>query len=346
MSRAGFASVLSGLILTLGLTATLAVTIGPVPLPPHVVWGVAVDHIFHGLATHDWQGFQANIVWEIRLPRVLLGGLVGAGLAIVGGVMQALVRNPLADPYLLGVSSGAGLGAVSVLLLGFTSFGMYSCSVAAFGGALLASACVYLVTAHSGSFGATRLILGGVAVSYLFSALTDFFIYRAAAGEQAKSILFWLLGSLGGARWGQLAAPAVILGAGFVALMLQARALNVLSTGEEGAITLGVDPTRVRKLGVVLIALMTGAVVALSGGIGFVGLIVPHVARIWVGGDHRRMLPVAALVGATFLIWADVLARTIIAPQELPIGILTALVGTPSFLWLMRRSWRREETGP
>lgn len=336
---------LTGLAAALMITITLAVMIGPVPLAPAMIWRVAFDRVVPGVLAADWQPYQANIIWEIRFPRVLLGGLTGAGLALVGATMQALVRNPLADPYLLGVSSGAGLGAVSVLLLGLAPFGIYSLPLAAFLGALVASTCVYALASQPGQFTTGRLILGGVAVSYVFSALTNFLIYNAPASEQARDVLFWLLGGLGGARWNQLALPALVMIVAMALLVPQARTLNVLAVGEEGAATLGVDTNRVRRQGFVLTSLVTGVLVALSGGIGFIGLMVPHIARLCVGADHGRLLPVTALTGAIFLIWADVLARTITAPQELPIGIITSLVGAPFFIWLMRRTGRAGPPG-
>ncbi|WP_216361483.1 FecCD family ABC transporter permease [Candidatus Chloroploca asiatica] len=337
-SRLGFGTLLSGLSLLLLLSVTLAVMIGPVPLAPDLVWRVAFHELAPGLVTPDWEAFQRNIIWELRFPRVLLGGLVGAGLAVIGATMQALVRNPLADPYLLGVSSGASLGAVAVILFGFNWFGIYSLSFAAFLGALLAFSAVYLLALQGGRLTTGRLILAGVAVAYVFGALTNFLIYNADNGEQVKSVIFWMLGGLGGARWDYLGMPALALALGTLYLTVQARSLNALSVGEETAATLGVDTSRFRQQIFALCALLTGTLVAVSGGIGFVGLMLPHMLRFLVGADHRRLLPVAALAGAIFLIWVDVLARTVVAPQELPIGIITALLGAPFFLWLMRRN--------
>ncbi|NJO82309.1 MAG: iron ABC transporter permease [Blastochloris sp.] len=340
ITRLGFGALLAGLALLLLLSITLAVMIGPVPLASSLVWRVALYQVAPGLVTPDWAQFQQNIIWEIRFPRVLLGGLVGGGLAVVGATMQALVRNPLADPYLLGVSSGASLGAVTVILLGFSWFGIASLSIAAFLGALLAFGVVFVLAQQSGRLTTGRLILSGVAVSYVFSALTNFLIYNADDGEEVKSVIFWMLGSLGGARWDYLGLPALTLLVGTLYLTVQARSLNVLSIGEETAATLGVDTSKFRRQTFALTALLTGTLVAVSGGIGFVGLMLPHILRLLVGADHRRLLPVAALAGAIFLIWVDVLARVIVAPQELPIGIITALLGAPFFIWLMRRSGR------
>ncbi|NTV64222.1 MAG: iron ABC transporter permease [Oscillochloris sp.] len=337
-SRLGFGALLLTLAGVLLLTVTLAVMIGPVPLAPGMVWRVALHQLAPELVTPDWQAFQANIIWEIRFPRVLLGGLVGGGLAVVGATMQALVRNPLADPYLLGVSSGASLGAVAVILLGISWFGIFSLSIAAFLGALLAFGAVYVLAQQGGRLSPGRLILSGVAVAYVFGALTNFLIYNAQNGEQVKSVLFWMLGGLGGARWEFLGLPALALVLGTAFLTVQARSLNALTVGEETAATLGVDTSRFRQQLFALTSLLTGTLVAVSGGIGFVGLMLPHILRLLVGADHRRLLPVAALAGAIFLIWVDVLARVVVAPQELPIGIITALLGAPFFIWLMRRT--------
>jgi iron complex transport system permease protein len=337
-TRFGFGALFVGLVGLLLVSITLAVMIGPVPLAPGLVWRVPLHQVAPNLVVPDWELFQQNIIWEIRFPRVLLGGLVGAGLAVVGATMQALVRNPLADPYLLGVSSGASLGAVAVILLGISWFGMFSLAIAAFLGALLAFGAVYVLARQGGRLTASRLILAGVAVAYIFTALTNFLIYNAPNGEQIKGVLFWMLGGLGGARWEYLGLPALALALGTLYLTAQSRALNALSVGEETAITLGVDTSRFRRHMFALTALLTGTLVAVSGGIGFVGLMLPHILRLLVGADHRRLLPVAALAGAIFLIWVDVLARLLVAPQELPIGIITALLGAPFFIWLMQRN--------
>jgi iron complex transport system permease protein len=341
VARPGFGALL--LLLGLGLLAsiTCAVMIGPVPLAPTLVWRVVLHQLLPGLLPPDWQPYQEQIVWAIRFPRVLLGALVGGGLAVVGATMQALVRNPLADPYLLGVSSGASLGAVAVILLGLRWFGSFSLPVAAFLGALLAYVCVYSLAQMGGRASTSRLLLAGVAVSYVFAALTNLVIYRAADGEELQSAIFWMLGGLGGAQWAMLGLPAALLFSGTLVLIAQGRTLNALSLSDEIALALGVDTQRFRQQSLLLTALLTGTLVAVSGGIGFVGLMLPHIVRRLVGADHRRVLPVAALAGAIFLIWVDVLARIVVAPQELPIGIITALIGAPFFIWLMRRGERR-----
>lgn len=327
--------------IALGLAAVastlLAVSIGAVQVSPAQVWGIVADRLAPGTVAADWTAAQAQIVWEFRLPRALLALLVGAGLAVVGAVLQALVRNPLADPFLLGVSSGGSLGAVLVFILGTSALGGLSLSMAAFLGALLAMALVYLLAQRSGRITPARLVLAGVALAYLFQALYSFVLQRAQSGRAAQQVLFWLMGSLGGARWETLPIPAVVLLAGLLYLLVQHRPLNALSAGEDTAISLGVGVASLRVRLFVLTSLLVGVMVAVTGAIAFVGLIVPHAARLLVGADHRRVLPVSALLGAVFLQLVDVAARTIAAPQELALSIVTAVFGVPFFLWLLRR---------
>jgi iron complex transport system permease protein len=333
-------AVISVLVAVLFISSTVAVMVGPVSIRPDVVWRVALDHVIPDWLSPTWQPFEASIIWELRLPRVLLAATAGAGLAVVGATLQALLRNPLADPYLLGTSAGAALGAVGVLLFGVSVVGGLSMSAAAFLGALTAIVVVYLLAWQDGRFPTGRLVLSGVAVSYLFSSVTNLLIYRVPSGEQARTAMFWMLGGLGSARWESLGLPVVVVVISTCALFAFARALNAVSLGEEVATTLGIDGDRFRRIGFLVASLSTGVLVAVTGGIGFVGLMVPHFVRLLIGADHRRLLPAAALTGAIFLIWADVLARTIVAPEELPIGIVTAFAGAPFFLWLMRSRGR------
>lgn len=320
------------------VTMVLATAIGPVPIPMARVWRITLSRLIPGLGGHDWTTAQEQIVWQVRLPRVLLAVVVGAGLSVVGTTLQALVRNPLADPYVLGITSGASVGAVTVLLLGWSAFGIYSLSASAFLGALGAFALVFFMAQKGGHLAPMRLILAGVALSYVLSAVTSFLIFWSDTdGIKARSVLFWLLGGLGGARWAYLSLPAVAVTTGTVLLGLQARRLNALVMGEETATSLGISVDRFRRQLFVACSLLTAVMVAVAGGIGFVGLMMPHVCRLLVGADHRRVLPVAVLGGAIFMVWADVAARTLLAPEELPIGIITALVGGPFFLWLIRR---------
>lgn len=348
-SRVNFALLLAGLAAALVLSVTLAITFGAVSIPAPLAWEIILHRVAPAFFDRAGPTGAGQIVWEIRLPRVLLAALVGAGLSVVGATLQALVRNPLADPYVFGLTSGAAAGATASTLFGASILGIYSQSVAAFLGALVAFAFVFVLAQSSGVLAPTRLILAGVAVSFALSALTSFQVFEATRRGQedaALLVLFWLLGGLGGAGWDQLLAPTIVVGAGTLYLVLQSRPLNALLVGEESAVGLGVDTRTVRRSLFALCALLTGVMVAVSGGIGFVGLMMPHIVRLLVGSDHRRVLPVAALLGATFLIWADVFARIAYAPQELPIGIVTALAGTPFFIWLLRARGPVGEEGP
>ena len=269
------------------------------------------------------------------MPRVLTAAAVGAGLAISGAVMQALTRNSLADPYLLGLSSGASLGAVAVLLLGVSLL----LPVAAFAGAVIALSATLVIAGRSLS--PSRTILAGVAVSSLFAALTSLLIFWTATGDSFREIINWLLGSLAGARW---PAVAISLGAILVVgvpMMMAGRALDAFAFGDTSAASLGVDVARTRWVMLTATALLTGAMVAVSGAIGFVGLVLPHAVRLVVGVGHRALLPLSALTGAIFLIWCDTAARSLFDPRELPVGIVTAILGTPVFVALLLRARSR-----
>lgn len=331
-----FALIVVVLIGTVGVSVTLALGIGPVSVAPGEVWRILVHRVAPGLATPTGPAVHETILLEVRLPRVLLGVLVGAGLSVVGVTLQALVRNPLADPHIIGVSAGASVGATAVIVFGINTFGIYSLSAAAFVGALIALLLVYVLAQRSGRLSPLRLILAGVAISYLFAAVTSFLIFRAQNAAVIRSVTFWLLGGLGAARWSYLTLPAIAVIGGVVVLTLQARRLDAIMLGDDTAASLGVDTSRFRKQLFVIAALIAGLLVAVAGGIGFVALMIPHMARLLVGSSHRRVLPVAALGGAAFLVWADVGARTLFAPEELPIGVITAFFGAPFFLWLMR----------
>lgn len=342
-TRRLFPLLVTVLIALIALSITLGIMIGPVPIEPLQVWRIALHKVGIAVGDVDWARSQENIVWIIRFPRVLLAAVVGAGLAVIGAVMQALTRNPLADPFLLGISSGASVGAVLVILMGvFTSFGLYALATGAFLGAMAAFALVYVLAQQGGRISPLRMVLAGVAVSYLFSAATSFITLRAGDAEATRRVLFWLLGGFAGTQWEQLGLPVVLLVTGSVYLLLHARALNAMSVGEETAVTLGFDVHGLRRRLLVVTSLLTGVMVAVSGVIGFVGLILPHMIRQIVGADHHRLLPISALAGAVFLVWVDMIARTVFAPEELPVGIITALLGAPFFILLMIRSTRRK----
>ncbi|MFF7608172.1 iron chelate uptake ABC transporter family permease subunit [Streptomyces parvulus] len=329
------------LVVLLVVSVTAGLAIGSVQVPPGQVWGIVTHALGADFTEPDWSRARETIVLDVRAPRVLLGAVTGAGLAVVGTALQALVRNPLAEPYLLGVSSGASLGAVSVIVFGVGFLGPLSLSAAAFAGALGALVIVYATARTGGRITSTRLVLSGVAVAAVLTAVLDLLLLTTDRGNEARAVLAWTLGGLGGVNWQTLWLPGLAVLTGVGVLLVQARNLNLLLAGEEAATTMGLDVARFRARMFVLLSLVTGVLVAASGPIGFVGLILPHVVRLFVGGDHRRVLPTAALAGAVFLVWADIAARTVAAPLEIPVGVLTALCGGPFFLWLMRRDARR-----
>ncbi|MFP5019573.1 FecCD family ABC transporter permease [Pseudonocardia phyllosphaerae] len=328
------------------VAAGLALAIGSVAVPWSQTWRILAHRL--GGATlvpaPDWTRAQDLIVADTRLPRVLLAGLVGATLTVAGMVLQAVVRNPLAGPSVIGVSSGAATGAVVVMRFGLLGAGALTLNLAAFGGALATLAVVLAIARSAGRITVLRLILGGVAVGAVLSALTSLLVLTAPSPTLAAQVLFWTLGGFGGARWGMLGIPALVLVSGMVVLLARARDLDLLLAGDESAGALGLDVHRFRQSMFVVVAVLVGVSVAVSGVIGFVGLMLPHVVRFVVGSGHRRALPVAVLVGALFTVLADLMARTVISPQELPVGIVTALVGGPFFVWLLRRDGRREES--
>jgi iron complex transport system permease protein len=335
--RAGLLCLL--LSAALCLLVVLSGAIGAVEVSAGQSARIVAGHLLPGMPwMHDGSltPLQDQAVWQFRLPRALLAGLAGAGLALAGALMQVTVRNPLAEPYILGVSSGAGVGAVLVIVLGSAALGGISLHLAAFLGALGACAAVVVLARRDGILSPTRMILAGVALGSLLSAVTSYLTLTSEA-QNVVGVMFFLLGSVSGATMGQLAAPAAALAVACLVAALLARSLNALMTGDESAAALGVDAQRMRGLLLVLSSLLTGTVVAVAGGIGFVGLVVPHISRMLVGADHRRMLPVTVLGGAVFLMAADLLARTVARPTEVPLGILTAVVGAPFFLWLMRQ---------
>jgi len=321
----------TGLSAALVASVIAAVTIGPAEIRADEVLASIWARL--GIGESPLSLLRDGIVWELRLPRVLTAAAVGAGLAIAGTVMQAITRNPLADPYLLGLSSGASLGAVSVLLLGAAIV----LPLAAFFGAMLALGLTLLLASSLGAITPTRTVLAGLAVSSLASAITSLVIFWTVTGDSYRQILGWLLGSLAGARWPAVAiAVAGILIAG-IPILLRSRVLDAFAFGDVTAASLGVNVSATRWGLLAASALLTGAMVSVSGAIGFVGLILPHAVRLIVGSAHRVLLPMVAIVGAIFLIWADTAARTLFDPRELPVGIVTAIIGAPIFAALLAR---------
>lgn len=287
---------------------------------------------------------DAIILFDIRLPRLMLGVLVGASLAVSGAVMQGLFRNPLADPGLVGVGAGAGLGAILAIVLGAALpaalrdlTGYHLVPVAAFLGGWATTILLYRLSTHRGRTSVAVMLLGGIAIGALAGALSGILIYLAD-DAQLRDLTFWGLGSLAGATWDKLAIAAPLIGLALAATPFLARALNALALGEGPAAHLGIPVQRMKNAAILSVAGATGAAVAVAGGIGFVGIVVPHLLRLVIGPDHRWLLPNAALLGAVLLVLADMIARSVVAPAELPIGIVTAMLGGPFFLWILLRN--------
>jgi iron complex transport system permease protein len=331
-------NIVLGVVLAVALLLSIivAVTIGPASIRFDEVWASIASHL--GLGTSPLPLLRDGIVWQLRLPRVLTAAAVGAGLAVSGGVMQAITRNPLAEPYLLGLSSGASLGAVCVLLLGASVL----LPLAAFLGALLALGLTLLLASSLGVITPTRTVLAGLAVSAFASAVTSLVIFWNVTGDSYREILGWLLGSLAGARWPAVAISFAAIVVAGIPVMLTGRLLDSFAFGDVSAKALGVNVSATRWGLLAASALLTGAMVSVSGAIGFVGLILPHAVRLIAGPGHRALLPLSALFGAIFLIWADTAARTLFDPRELPVGIVTAIIGAPVFAFLLAR--RRAST--
>ncbi|MEV4476357.1 iron chelate uptake ABC transporter family permease subunit [Nonomuraea sp. NPDC049504] len=324
-------------LLLLALSVAAAAVVGAAGLSPADVLRTVAFHA--GLPVRPLAPLDDGIIWQLRLPRVLLAVLVGAGLSVCGAVLQALTRNPLADPYLLGISSGASTGAVAVLVLGLGS-GAAALSSGAFGGSVLAFCCVLAMIGRE--LGSTvRVVLAGVVVSQLFSAATSLIVIWAADAQSTRGVTFWMLGSLAAASWPSVALCAVVAGGGLLACVLASSALDAFAFGREAAASLGIAPARTELTLFTVTALTTAVLVAASGAIGFAGLIVPHAVRALAGGRHHVLLPACALYGGVFLLAADTVARTAFAPREIPVGVLTALIGVPAFALIMRR---RKET--
>ncbi|MFH1646722.1 MAG: iron chelate uptake ABC transporter family permease subunit [Chloroflexota bacterium] len=329
----------------LGLTAALiavvalATSVGSVKIPLPTTFRILLDGLPFVDIVQTWQSSIATIVLEIRLPRVILAGLVGAALATAGATYQGLFRNPLADPYLIGVAQGASLGAIIGFLLPVSwpnvvlGFGIIP--LLAFIGALLATAAVYAVARVGKTLPVTTLILAGVALGALLGSVVSYLII--SSGEKMHGIIFWLMGSFSLSQWSEIGIvlPYVAVGTGVIIVF--ARLLNVMQLDEEQAQQLGVNVERLKLVLLAAATLITAASVSFVGTIGFVGIIIPHAVRLIWGADHRFLLPLAVLTGAIFMILTDLVARTVLSPTEIPIGVITAICGAPFFLYLLRR---------
>lgn len=327
------------LVILLTGTILLAVGVGTVGIPPGttlrlLAWKVGLAGPPAGVPAST-----AVILFELRIPRVVLAAVVGAALAVSGVVYQALFRNPMADPAIVGISSGAALGAIAVILVaGGTLAGGLAVPVAAFAGALAVGFLVYRVARIGPSVQVATLLLAGIAMAAVISAVIS--LVMAFSDEEVRSIYFWLLGGLAARGWEAVAAAGPLVVAGVAAALLTVRDLNLLALGEERAAQLGMEVERFKRVALATGALLTGAAVSVAGVIGFVGLMTPHILRLGLGADHRRLLPASVLGGATFMVLADLAARTLVAPSEIPVGAVTALLGGPFFLYLLRRERR------
>jgi iron complex transport system permease protein len=331
-----------GLVLLLVFAVMTAVCVGAVSISPSQLGAI----LMHSVGLPVWQSIdpqQEAVLLAIRLPRVCLGMLLGAGLSMAGGTMQGLFRNPLADPALLGISSGASLFAVITIMLGSSLFGglsawlgLYSMSLMAFAGACLTTGLVFYLSRVAGKPVVTTMLLAGIAINALANALMGLMI-ATATDVQLRTVTFWSLGSLGGATWEVVLVVLPLVMVPLLLLPRLAKSLNLFALGESQAAHLGVNVAVLKRQLIVLTTLVVGASVAAAGMIGFMGLLIPHLIRLIAGPDHRRLLIGSAIGGAAVLTLADTLARTLVAPAELPIGILTALLGTPVFLWILMK---------
>ncbi|OOM75886.1 hemin transport system permease protein HmuU [Clostridium puniceum] len=330
------------LIILLIISTILSVSFGSYKIKPSISYGVILNKIFglsiNGLSEVNISTY--NVVWLIRAPRVLLAIAVGAGLAICGTVMQATVQNPLAEPYILGISSGASLGATFSLLLGIGSISFFSINGVAFWaflGALGASILVLLLASLGGKMSSAKLVLSGTVLSALCNSLSNFIISIANDAEGMQSVKFWTMGSLAAAKWENIGLTIFVVCICCIFFLTQGRFLNLMLMGDEASITMGLDLNLYRRIYMVITSLLTGILVANCGIIGFVGLIIPHISRSLVGSDHKKLMIVSILIGAIFLVWADTFARIVIPNAELSIGIITGLVGSPFFVYILLR---------
>ena len=337
-----FIATLTGLLGLLVFSVLAAITFGNADISIREVYNVIFYELFHVESLSDFaSGPIHDVVWLIRFPRVLLGLAVGMGLSVCGAVMQAVVKNPLADPYVLGISSGASLGATLAIILGIgTVFGGNFVGITAFLGAMATSFGVLFIANIGGRANAGKLILAGMAVSAVCSAFANFILYLAHNQNATQEVVNWTMGSLANTSWAEVYVILPIIIIGTLLFWTQFRNLNLMLLGDETAITLGTDLHRARTCYMILSSLLVGFAVYTAGMIGFVGLIIPHVIRMLFGTDHKRLIPLSALLGAIFLIWADVSCRIILKNSEMPIGTLISIIGAPVFIYLMvRRSY-------
>ena len=335
------------LILLFISSIILGISFGAVDIPPYDVYRVFLYKVFGikiGNLDEILNSTLFDIIWGVRMPRVLLGAFAGMALAMVGVIMQATIQNPLGDPYILGLSSGASLGATFSILIGFSGvLSSFGAPLGAFLGALIASIFMYFLARIGGRITPFKMILAGMVISSICSSLTSLIIFLSKDNEGIRTVNFWMMGSLAGAEWSNIVLPIAISVIPLIYFFTQYRNLNLMVLGDETSITLGLNIEKHRKIYMILSSLITGVIVSVCGTIGFVGIMIPHIVRLIFGTDHKTLLPFSALVGAIFLIWADVIARCAITNMELPIGIITSVIGAPFLLWLMVKGTREKE---
>ncbi|EHK2304947.1 iron ABC transporter permease [Clostridium perfringens] len=335
------------LILLFISSIILGISFGAVDIPPYDVYRVFLYKVFGikiGNLDEILNSTLFDIIWGVRMPRVLLGAFAGMALAMVGVIMQATIQNPLGDPYILGLSSGASLGATFSILIGFSGvLSSFGAPLGAFLGALMASIFVYFLAKIGGRITPFKMILAGMVISSICSSLTSLIIFLSKDNEGIRTVNFWMMGSLAGAQWSNIVLPIAISVIPLIYFFTQYRNLNLMVLGDETSIILGLNIEKHRKIYMILSSLITGVIVSVCGTIGFVGIMIPHIVRLIFGTDHKTLLPFSALVGAIFLIWADVIARCAITNMELPIGIITSVIGAPFLLWLMVKGTGEKE---
>lgn len=340
-NRSSFVLLLLMALLLIAAAMCISVSIGAVSISPADITKIILNKTFgRELFAPGWEQKTESIIWNIRFPRVILAFIVGAGLALCGVLMQALTKNSLADPYVLGISSGASAGAVCAIVLGcFNFMGGYSTIFGATLGAALSITLSMRIATIRGRITSTQLVLAGIATSALFSAVTNLIVYGYHTGsDKTKTALFWMVGSLTGATWSKVRYVAVVFVITVVVVLLFSKPLDVLLLGDDVAETLGVDTKRIKLVIIIASTVLTGVVVSVSGVIGFVGLVIPHMVRNVTGSKHGRLTPMALLAGGLFTVLADLISRVIIAPEELPIGVISAFFGAPFFLYLIRKN--------
>lgn len=343
LNKTTFFVLIAGLFIFMIISLGFSVSIGQVKVPIGQTFRILLYKIAgrqFGPLEDLTNGSFKDIIWQIRFPRALVSMFVGAGLAMCGVVMQASVQNPLADPYILGISSGGSLGATFAILIGFSMpgyLGQTGVALWAFAGAFGASLLVLTLAGIGGKMTSAKLVLAGMVINALCNAFANFIVYFAANAEGIKTVTFWTMGSLASATWDKLPLVGISIILAALFFLTQMRILNTMLLGDESAVTLGINLNRYRRIYMLISSLITGVMVASCGMIGFVGLIIPHIVRGLTGSDHKRLMPASLLTGAVFMIWADVIARTIIPKSELPIGIMTAMIGAPMFMYMLMK---------